>query len=520
VALGGAVPGQVHGEPYRLAGNRIVFTNWMYLRPGKHNWVDDDGNVVTASQSPIGDTGTQLRTYDMPRGLRLVAQPAQRRGPLFAERQPWEATGVSAVTLLPDTDGFRLWGHCQDEDKHRRPCCFESKDGYQWTRPKLKLAGGNGNSGSNLLEKLPGDFVFRDPAAPPEERYKTIGLREISREEYEDFKRRRPKDWEPLADRGDVPVVFGLSGATSPDGFHWTELPDLLNIEHADTQNTGYYDERLRKYVLYTRTWWLGDRHPDVPPGQGQAWFMSGRRAIGRTESDVFGKFPVSRSVLLPGPQLAPSEVLYTNCKTTVPGAPDQHLMFPAIWNMDSDATRIAMASSPDGVLWDWLPGPNVLETAEFGQFDGGSIFAVPNLVELPNRDFALPYTGFRYPHKYPRGAWKYDVGMAIWPQGRLVALQADELGEFSLTAIVPPGKRLRINASTERAGWIRIEAQDLNGELRMGRSFEACEAVVGDQPCSVVRWAGGDDLGGDQGQPVALRFQMKQAKIFALEFE
>jgi len=28
------------------------------------------------------------------------------------------------------------------------------------------------------------------------------------------------------------------------------------------------------------------------------------------------------------------------------------------------------------------------------------------------------------------------------------------------------------------------------------------------------------DDLGGDQGQPVALCFPMKQAKMFALEFE
>jgi hypothetical protein len=44
---------------------------------------------------------------------------------------------------------------------------------------------------------------------------------------------------------------------------------------------------------------------------------------------------------------MLPSEQLYTNCRTAIPGAPDQHLMFPAIWNGSvDDTTRIAMASS------------------------------------------------------------------------------------------------------------------------------------------------------------------------------
>ena len=55
---------------------------------------------------------------------------------------------------------------------------------------------------------------------------------------------------------------------------------------------------------------------------------------------------------------MLPSEVLYTNCHTTIPGAPDQHLLFPTVWDTTDDATRLEMAVSHDGRVWNWLGGP------------------------------------------------------------------------------------------------------------------------------------------------------------------
>ena len=34
------------GEPYALAGKRLVFTNWYYIRPGQIDWKDDAGKSV------------------------------------------------------------------------------------------------------------------------------------------------------------------------------------------------------------------------------------------------------------------------------------------------------------------------------------------------------------------------------------------------------------------------------------------------------------------------------------------
>jgi len=294
-----------------------------------------------------------------------------------------------------------------------------------------------------------------------------------------------------------------------------------LVVEHSDTQDVCYYDERLRKYVMYTRTTMVGPRSERAPgEWSHDCWAAPGRRAIGRSESEDFRRFPVSETIIEPGPEMPPSDTLYTNCRTTIPGAPDHHLMFPTIYHQMDDTTSTALASSHDGVTWHFLPGSPVFRNAPFGEWDGGCVFAHPNLIELANGDFALPYTGFNFPHKYPRMQLKYATGYAIWPKGRLVALEAPERGQFSTVGIMPPGRKLRINALTRRAGSILVEVAGLDRKPIAGRSFEDSTPIIGDQRWTPVTWNGQDDLGHQEGSPIMLRFKMDKAKIFGLEFE
>ena len=69
------------GDPYALAGKRIVFTNWHYVHPGGFSWVNDKGEGVTVSGSE-GPWGAHFRRGEYPHGIRIVAQPAQRVGPV------------------------------------------------------------------------------------------------------------------------------------------------------------------------------------------------------------------------------------------------------------------------------------------------------------------------------------------------------------------------------------------------------------------------------------------------------
>ena len=141
--------------------------------------------------------------------------------------------------------------------------------------------------------------------------------------------------------------------------------------------------------------------------------------------------------------------------------------------------------------------------------------------VELPDGRFVLPYTGYKFPHKYPRGDWRFWPGYAVWPKGRLVALEAESRGQFTAVAFMPPGRKLRINAQTHRAGSVLVEVVSLADQKALpGRAFTDAAPIVGDHHWTPVTWDGKDDLGHKDSAAVLLRFRMDKARIYGLEFE
>lgn len=518
------------GEPHALSGRRLVFADWSFIRPGNLDWINDAGErineVEEGSDHPVYDGwAAQLRRPSSPYGVRIAAQPAQRVGPILQREKPWESGYVIFKTVLKDGGLYRAWG----KSLPGGDCYLESRDGFHWDRPVLGQVEFAGSRENNLLKPGPNGTVFIDPQAPPEERYKAVGGERISFAQFKAFADKYPDRWETRVVRGpwnDPEKFYCIRGAVSADGIHWRARPEPFTIEHSDGMETGYFDTRLQKYVLYTRTWMVGARSPawngDV---QQRTWLGeshgSGRRVVGRTESATFGNFPLSEPVIVPVPgETLPSEQFYTSIYATVPGSPDVHLMFPTIWDLRDDTSSIGLWASHDGRIWNRVPGPAVLETAPFGQWDGGCVFTFPNLFELPNGDLALPYKGYNLPHKYPRGDMELHAGFMVWPKARLVAIEAGEIGEFSTVGILPPGRTLKINALTARAGGIRVELARANDEALPGRTFEDCAIVQGDAFWQTVTWNGESDLGTLPGETLVIRFKMDRAQLFGIEFE
>jgi hypothetical protein len=536
-AANGAGPSQIsateimrrQGEPIELAGKRLIFTHYHYIRPAGFGWYDEKGNNVTVAGT-AGLWDAHLRVTDAPVGIRIVAQPAERSlapFPGIEPVKPWEDGRISlGHTLYDEEDGyFKTWTTCSTGR-----CFLRSKDFENWERPELGLLEFKGSRNNNLVEADDLGWVFKDPSSHAE-RWKWIGERNITRQAYETFQKMRPRDWDSKSDRVDVPqethvgpgnLILAVKGGVSRDGFRWQTIAEPLVVQHADTINTAYYDTQLKKYVAYLRHWIMPVRSARAPTDdRGLSW-MAGRRSIGRSETDDFRRFPVSECILTPGPDIVgPSDSLYTNGHSFVPFAPDQHLFFPTIWHQINDSTSVAVASSLDGKLLHWLPGNPVLTTAPFEQWDGGCLFAKGNLIELPDGRWILPYSASNVPHKYPRkGAIKGGVGFATWKKGRLVAVEAVERGQFTTFALMPPGRRLHLNALTVRGGSILVEVTDAARKTVPGHSFEDCKPVIGDQYRTRVTWKGGDDLGIPEGVPVCLRFKLDQAKLFFLDFD
>jgi hypothetical protein len=537
-----------YGEPVRLKGNAIYFTSWKYVFQGAFSWEIQQGGTVTDGQNEHpqelqGDGGklAKFKMVNMPRGIRLVAQPARK-----VPSPPGQMTAQ-----IFDEGKYKTWygvSPCSEpelfsaKDKispgsNSHIAYAESSDGRTWEKPILGLLEYAGNKNNNIVFR--GDVngltrgysngcVFVDPSSK-DERYKMFYRAIVTAEEWEAFAKKYPDEIDTKTRRADNRSVLGMFGAVSPDGLHWQSLPEPLLIYHADTVNTCYYDVDLKKYVAYIRTWQVDERVRRGEPDDDAGWVAVGRRTIGRAVSDDFRHFSKPETIIATGTDQPPSHVWYSNCKTTLPGCPDNHIMFPWLWEMESDGGNTWLLSSADGLAWSMVPGGPVLVTGNPGSADGAHIGCGGNLLEYPDSIWGIPYGGSPIPHKYPgrdiqlrKGLFpgvEGVGGLATWPKGRLVALQCDEEGEFATVAIMPTTERVRLNAVIKPTGYIKVAVRLTDGKRWLAdREFDQTDPMVGDSLEFPLRWNGQDNIG-HNGEPIRLKFQMRQAKLFGVEF-
>jgi len=82
----GAQVDRFYGEPIELKSDFIYFTSWKYVRQGGFSWQLEHASDATEEEKNVGawleGDGTRPARFalsDMPRGIRLVAQKAEKR---------------------------------------------------------------------------------------------------------------------------------------------------------------------------------------------------------------------------------------------------------------------------------------------------------------------------------------------------------------------------------------------------------------------------------------------------------
>jgi hypothetical protein len=499
--------------PYTLPSDIVYFHDWRYVYTGNFGWHGPDGKppalIGTEPVPPV-----RMIYQDMPLGIRLAAQPAQKTEPVISAESVGELF-LGSPTCIRDEGRYRMWYESVPveafvpgaTEAYNLVRYAESEDGVDWKRPSLGAVEYQGSRDNNIVYGGPvtkgfgyhGGSVFKDPSAPPHERYKVFHMGALSGDALARYRQQRPGEEDPFSE--DMPTVPAAFGGVSPDGFRFTPLPDPLVAQSSDTHNVCTYDVARGKYVAYMRSWYFN------------------RRTICRAEAADFRRFPLPEQVFWPGPACAPYELWYANAKTMMPGTTDYHVMFPLLWSMADDSLEFHLATSPDGIVWNFVPGGAVCKPGPPGAWDAGIAVAGVGLVELPGDRIGVLYTGTPVPHKYPRRPPFGALAWAWWPKGRLVALQAALEGSFALFALHVPRRTVRLNFRTNPAGYVQVEALGRNRQVLPGRSFADCGYLTGNHLDHLVTWRGQADLGHPEDVPVTLRFRLRSADVFSVEF-
>ena len=91
--------------------------------------------------------------------------------------------------------------------------------------------------------------------------------------------------------------------------------------------------------------------------------------------------------------------------------------------------------------------------------------------------------------------------------------------GELVTRTIIFAGNRLHLNLSTSAAGSVRVEVQTPEGKAVEGFALDDCYEVTGDDLRRTVAWKRGYDVSTLMGKPIRLRFRMKDADLYSLQF-
>lgn len=433
------------------------------------------------------------------KNLELRLHKPAPREVVIVHDAPWEGNVCAYHTVFKDGDLYRMYyrgAHYEIETRkitHELVCYAESKDGIHWSKPELGLVEFKGDKRNNVIWGGIGvhNFApFRDlnPNAAPEEKYKALA-----------------------SGRG------GLYAFRSPDAIRWSLMSDKPVITKGafDSQNLAFWDVTRKRYVDFHRG------------------FREGVRDIMTATSLDFLKW--TEPVWLEYPE-SPDEHLYTNQILPYHRAPHIFLGFPMRFLPQRKAATHPLPGISDGVFMSSRDGRSFKRWGEAIIRPG---LQADRWVNRNNMTaWGLVETASDIPGTPPElslySTEGYYAGDAVrlrrftWRLDGFASMQAPlSGGEFTTKPILFEGEprkasgnvELVLNYATSAAGSVQCELLDAAGKPLPGFTLADSSAMYGDTIEQTVSWKGQSDLKPLVGQPVRLRFVLKDADLFAFRF-
>lgn len=405
------------------------------------------------------------------------------------------------ITVIKDGDLFRAYW--KDHNPDFKPTgdreggemvsYAESKDGHEWTFPKLgihEIAGSKENNAilvndENLLHNFV-PFLDHRPDVPPHEKFKALAGHP------------GPGDKRTMDVTGK-----GLYSFTSPDGIHWKKGSEVIAYRqewrHAfDSANVSFWSEAEQQYVCYFRTWTDPDR----------------LRSVSRTTSKDFKTWtkPIAMNPNLPG------EHLYTTQTHPYFRAPHLYIALPTRYipgrggdgrgaASERNATDILLMSSRAGS--DHFDRPFTEAFIRPGldpkRWENRANYVALNVHPTGPNEMSI----------YHRSGDRY----VLRTDGFVSAHAGSQTGDLLTKSIIFSGNTLVVNASTSAAGQVQVEIQDTKGKALPGYELKNSIPLFGDGIALKASWKNSKDLSSLEGKTVQLKFSLLECDLYSYRF-
>ena len=490
-ALGSVDSSEVVERTHSRKGHGMNTSRWIRALTALACLAGAAAGEMAAEPVDIGDRRELMVDRhligEMRGGAELRLHRPAREEVVFRANKPWEGNTSGYFTIFRDGETVRMYyrGSHAGQPKHPQYVCYaESPDGIRWTRPELGLVEFGGSKKNNILLEGVGahNFVpFKDPNpdTSSEARYKAIGR------------------------SGGEHQKHGLYAFQSADGIHWELMREepIITKGAFDSQNLAFWDPVRKEYRVYLRD------------------FRDGRRGIRTATSDDFIHWTEPEWLEYGD---APAEHLYTNQVRPYHRAPHLFIGFPTRYRPDrGSAVEGLFMTSRDGLHFRRWGEAFIRAGRNDAQWGNRSNYIWHGLIETPSDLPGSPTELSLYANEaYYEGEGSHLRRYTLRPDGFVSVQTPMRGGEMVTRPFTFEGEKLVLNASTSAAGSIRVEVQDAAGNAIDGYRLEQCPEHYGDKISWTVRWKKGTDLSPLAGEPIRLRFKLKDADLYALWFE
>jgi hypothetical protein len=513
-------------------------------------------------QVPLGERQLFLDDHGVAaiQKLERVLHPPEKKGAVIELDYPHETSLLigGAPTWDPIAHCFRVWVTVDGGT-----ALFESEDGLDWARPRLRRTEHRGSLENNLVAGPCGYHVIFDPHDPDaSRRYKSIHLRGAMERVVSPISQHWKLDhnpWRLAYDRGHVlndPRQYQLSWViqveerenapaderfegrgcfqthdltVSHDGIHWRAL-DRPGLPTGDTGHLSF-DEVTGTYIATVKEGEMGPHGRSIALATSKDFDHWSQPELVFHSDDEDQELARERiAERLANPQMVqpiynvPEEYFVDIYNMGVFRYGGLYIGMAAFFHHTGDVNEnsdgfhvVQLASSRDLYNWNRVAeraafiAPSAVDT---GDYDLSQIMSPSGPVQMNGELWFYYYGGkYRSPHEDddPR---RTAVCRAVLRRDGFVSLDAGGKEGSVLTdsfLLQSPWLFANLDAT---AGSVRVEVLDESGS-----SIAASEPIKGNHLRYPVQWQSGD-LAAAVNRPVQLRFTASAASIYSYWFD